>query len=64
MDDEMWSTIHRIMAYQFDHAENLPVYADLSKQEVDQVTPAYAFIGELKAKYPYVSVNNASCMLS
>lgn len=64
MADEMWSSLHRMMSYQFDHAENLSVYADLSKQEVDQVTPAYAFINEFKAKYPYVSVNNASCMLS
>ena len=64
MDDEMWSTLHRMFAYQFDHIENLPVYVDLSKQEVDQITPAYAFINELKAKYPYVSVNNACCMLS
>lgn len=64
MADELWSTLHRMMSYQFDHAENLPVYADLTKQEVDQMTPAYAFINEFQAKYPYVSVNNAACMLS
>ena len=40
MDDEKWSTLHRMMTYQFDHVSNVPVYADLSKQEVDQVTPA------------------------
>lgn len=64
MTDEMWSTIHRIMSYQFDHAENLSVYADLSKQEVDQVTPAYAFVSEFTGKYPFVIVNNAASMLT
>lgn len=64
MDDEKWSMIHRIMAYQFDHEEHVQVYADLSKQEIDQVTPAYTFIHELTSKYPHVTVNDASSYLT
>lgn len=64
MDDEKWSSIHRIMSYEFDHETNMNVYADLSKQEVDQVTPAYEFIGEFSSKYPYATVNDASAMLT
>ena len=58
MDDEKWSTIHRMMKYQFDHVSNIPVYADLSKQKVDQVTPAIEFVNEFTSNYNYVSVNN------
>ncbi len=64
MDDEKWNAIHRMMEYQFDREENVKIYADLTKQEVDQVTPAYAFINELTAKYPHVTVNNAASMLT
>ncbi len=59
MDDEKWSTLHRMMTYQFDHVTNVPVYADLSKQEIDQVTPVIEFVNEFVAKYPYTTVNNA-----
>lgn len=64
MDDEKWSMIHRIMARQFDRDLNVQVYADLTKQEIDQVTPAYEFINEFTVKYPYVIVNNAAAMLT
>ncbi len=64
MDDEKWSAIHRILAYQFDHSEKVQVYVDLTKQEMEQVTPAYAFVGELTAKYPHVEINNAASMLT
>ncbi|MBQ8803595.1 MAG: aminopeptidase P N-terminal domain-containing protein [Tyzzerella sp.] len=64
MDDEKWCTIHRMMARQFDHEANLNVYADLTKQDIDQVTPAYAFINEFTSKYPHLTVNNAAPMLT
>lgn len=64
MDDEKWSNIHRIMSRQFDHEANVAVYADLTKQEVDQITPAYAFVNEFTSKYPFVSVHNAASMLT
>lgn len=64
MDDEKWNTIHRIMSYQFGGKCNVHVYADLSKQEAEQITPAYQFINEFKGKYPYVTVNDASGMLT
>ena len=64
MDDEMWSAIHRVMAYQFDRIGNLPVYVDLTKQEADQVTPAYAFVKEFTAKYPNTTLNNIAGMLT
>ena len=64
MDDEKWNYIHRILAYQFDHETNIPVYADLSKQEIDQVTPAYEFINELTSKYAHLTVNDCSAMLT
>ncbi len=64
MDDEKWSFLHRVMAYQFDQEVNVPVYADLTKQEVDQVTPAYAFVNEFASKYPFVAVNNAAVMVT
>ena len=64
MDDEMWDTIRRVMAYQFDRAASIPVYVDLTKQEIDQVTPAYAFINEFTSKFPNVTVNNAASMLT
>ncbi|MGN1344372.1 MAG: aminopeptidase P family protein [Traorella sp.] len=64
MDDEKWSHLHSIMSYQFDHEVSLPVYVDLSKQEVDQVTPAYEFIHEFSSKYPQVQVKDASSLLT
>ena len=64
MDDEKWNTIHRILAYQFGHVTNIPVYADLSKQEINQVTPAYEFIKELTSKYEHLTVNDCSAMLT
>ena len=64
MDDEKWDMIHRIVAYQFDHETSIPVYADLSKQEINQVTPAYAFIQELTSKYPHMHVNDCSSFLT
>ena len=59
MDDVKWGTLHRMMLYQFDHVANIPVYADLSKQEVDQLTPTIEFVNELCSKYANVTVNNA-----
>lgn len=64
MDDEKWGCLHRVMAYQFDRVGNLPVYADLTKQEVNQVTPAYEFVNEFTAKYPNTTLNNAASMLT
>ena len=64
MDDEKWNTIHRIIGYQFDHESNIPVYADLSKQEINQVTPAYEFIQALTSKYHHLTVNDCSAMLT
>lgn len=64
MEDEKWNTLHRIMAYQFCGASNVNVYADLSKQKAEQVTPAYQFIKEFMEKYPYITVNDAAGMLT
>ena len=59
MDDEKWGSFHRMINYQFDHVANIPVYADLSKQEVDQVTPTIAFVNEFASKYANTTINNA-----
>jgi len=64
MDDEKWDYIHRILAYQFNEVPNIPVYADLSKQEINQSTPAYEFIKELTSKYAHLTVNDCSAMLT
>lgn len=64
MDDEKWDTIHSIMTYQFGSDEHIQIYADLSKQEINQVTPASLFIRELNSKYSHITVNNAASMLT
>ena len=64
MDDEKWSCIHRIMSRQLDHVCNLPVYADLSKQEANQVTPAGEFVKEYTTKYSNTTLNNLAGMLA
>lgn len=64
MLDELWSTIHRVVSYQFDHIEEIPVYLDLTKQEADQITPAYILADELKKKYPYFRICQAAEMFA
>lgn len=64
MDDEKLYMIHRIMTYEFGCECNVNVYADFSKQKAEQITPAYQFMNEFTEKYPYVTVNDASGMLT
>lgn len=56
--DEMMNSLHRWMQYGLDHQKNIYVYADLSKQEADQITPAITFCNKFKANYPQVIIAN------
>lgn len=64
MEDEKWDVLHRIISRQLNYKANLKVYADLTKQEANQVTPVHAFIGEFISKYPYATVKNAASIFT